>query len=179
MVSPRQMCTWPLARRSSARGKSMGRNNRWERQQLRRAFWLLLFPRTSRAHLREVRRAPEQNRDGAFAAVPLKYDLATASNDGAKSTEGFDGKGDALPAEMLPAQITFNDVRFQLAAAQTGTPNALVAKGPSDRPAGGPLQPHLCLGGFSRWRPEGHIRSWRQESRTEYSGLGRIHRPVG
>ena len=26
---------------------------------------------------------------------------------------GFDGKGNALPAEMLPAQITFNDVQFQ------------------------------------------------------------------
>ncbi|MGC2370869.1 MAG: glycoside hydrolase family 38 C-terminal domain-containing protein, partial [Candidatus Sulfotelmatobacter sp.] len=51
------------------------------------------------------------------AAVPLKYDLATASNDGAKSTEGFDGKGDTLSAEMLPEQITFNDVKFQLAPA--------------------------------------------------------------
>jgi alpha-mannosidase len=71
------------------------------------------------------------------AAVPLKYDLATASNDGAKSTEGFDGKGDALPAEMLPAQITFNDVNFQLAPARTGAPNAVVAKGQTlDLPAG-------------------------------------------
>jgi alpha-mannosidase len=71
------------------------------------------------------------------AAVPLKYDLATASNDGAKLTEGFDGKGDALPAEMLPEQITFNDVQFRLAPAKTGTPNALVAKGQTiDLPAG-------------------------------------------
>ena len=70
-------------------------------------------------------------------AVPLKYDLATASNDGAKSTEGFDGKGNALPAELLPAQITFNDVQFQLAPAKTGTPNAIVAKGQTiDLPAG-------------------------------------------
>jgi len=71
------------------------------------------------------------------AAVPLKYDLATASSDGAKSTEGFDGKGDTLPAEMLPAQIIFNDVQFQLAPAHTGMPNAVVAKGQSiDLPAG-------------------------------------------
>ncbi|MFZ0416841.1 MAG: glycoside hydrolase family 38 C-terminal domain-containing protein [Candidatus Sulfotelmatobacter sp.] len=61
--------------------------------------------------------------------VTLKYDLAAASNDGTKSVGGFDGKGNALPAEMLPAQIAFNDVRFQLAPAKTGTLNAVVTKG--------------------------------------------------
>jgi alpha-mannosidase len=69
--------------------------------------------------------------------VPLKYDLATASNDGTKSAGGFDGHGNALPAEMLPAQITFNDVQFQLAPAKTGTLNAVVAKGQTiDLPTG-------------------------------------------
>jgi alpha-mannosidase len=69
--------------------------------------------------------------------VTLHYDLATASNDGTKSEGGFDGKGNALPAEMLPAQITFNDVQFQLAPAKTGSPNAVVAKGQTiDLPAG-------------------------------------------
>jgi alpha-mannosidase len=63
------------------------------------------------------------------APVPLKYDLATASNDGTKSQGGFDGRGDALPAEMLPAQINFNGVEFQLAPARTGVRNALLAKG--------------------------------------------------
>jgi alpha-mannosidase len=61
--------------------------------------------------------------------VTLHYDLATASNDGTKPEGGFDGKGNALPAEMLPAQIIFNDVQFQLAPAKTGSPNAVVAKG--------------------------------------------------
>ena len=63
------------------------------------------------------------------APVPLKYDLATASNDGTKSVGGFDGQGDALPAEMLPAQIKFDDVEFELAPARTGVRNAVVAKG--------------------------------------------------
>ena len=54
--------------------------------------------------------------------VTLRYDLATASNDGAKSQGGFDGKGNALPAEMLPAQITFNDVQFQLAPQRRACP---------------------------------------------------------
>ncbi len=63
------------------------------------------------------------------APVPLKYDLATASNDDTKSVGGFDGQGDALPAEVLPAQFKFNDVEFQLAPARTGARNAVVAKG--------------------------------------------------
>jgi len=63
------------------------------------------------------------------AHVPLNYTVATASNDGDRTTAGFDGKGDALPAEMLPSQLQFNGVGFQLAPAMTGTANAIVAKG--------------------------------------------------
>ena len=69
--------------------------------------------------------------------VPLRYDLATASSDGSRSEGGFDGKGNALPAEMLPPQILFNDVKFQLAPAATGSPNAVMAKGQTiDLPGG-------------------------------------------
>jgi alpha-mannosidase len=75
----------------------------------------------------------------AIHSVPvmLRYDRATASNDGTHSSGGFDGQGNALPAEMLPVQITFNDVQFHLAPAKTGLPNAVVAKGQTiDLPAG-------------------------------------------
>ena len=61
------------------------------------------------------------------APLTLRYTLATATNDGAKSPAGFDGRGNSLPAEMLPAQITFNDVEFHLAPANAR--NALVPKG--------------------------------------------------
>ena len=61
--------------------------------------------------------------------VPLAYDLAVASNDDTRTEGGIDGKGDALPAEMLPSRITFQGVDFQLAPPKTGTPNAVVAKG--------------------------------------------------
>jgi alpha-mannosidase len=61
--------------------------------------------------------------------VTLHYDLATASSDGTPSGGGVDGKGNALPAEMLPEQITFNDVQFQLGPAKTGSPNVIVATG--------------------------------------------------
>ncbi|GAC1356156.1 MAG: glycoside hydrolase family 38 C-terminal domain-containing protein [Acidobacteriaceae bacterium] len=65
-------------------------------------------------------------------AVPLQYDLAAASNDDTVATGGgFDGKGAALPAEMLPQQIDFHGVQFHLAPAKTGTPNAVIAKGQS------------------------------------------------
>jgi len=63
------------------------------------------------------------------APVPLKYGLATATGAGEPTTQGFDGKGNALPPEMLPSQLEFNDVRFQLAPAKSGEPNAVVAKG--------------------------------------------------
>jgi alpha-mannosidase len=69
--------------------------------------------------------------------VSLSYDLAAASNGGQHSEAGFDGKGNSLPAEMLPAEITFNDVQFKLVDARTGSPNAVTAKGQSiDLPAG-------------------------------------------
>jgi alpha-mannosidase len=61
--------------------------------------------------------------------VTLQYDLAAASNDGAPVSGGFDGKGNALPAEMLPGTIHFHGVDFHLAPAQTGTPDALIANG--------------------------------------------------
>lgn len=76
--------------------------------------------------------------------VDLSYDLATATNAGDSSTSGFDGKGDALPAEMLPEQIAFHDVTFRLAQAKTGAPNAIVAKGQTIRlPEGNYNRVHL------------------------------------
>ncbi len=69
--------------------------------------------------------------------VALQYDLAAATNDDTKSAEGFDGKGNALPAEMLPAELHFDGVDFKLAPAKTGSPNAVAAKGQTiNLPAG-------------------------------------------
>jgi alpha-mannosidase len=61
--------------------------------------------------------------------VKLNYDLAVASDNGTHTADGFDGKGNSLPAEMLPSELTFDDVKFQLAPAKSGVPNAVVAKG--------------------------------------------------
>ena len=62
--------------------------------------------------------------------VDLKYDLAAASNDDTKTEGGgFDGKGNAMPAEMLPTALAYHGVEFKLAPAKTGVPDAVVAKG--------------------------------------------------
>ncbi len=62
--------------------------------------------------------------------VKLEYSLAAATNDDTKTSgEGMDGKGNALPAEMLPSRIDYNGVQFNLASAATGTPDAVVAQG--------------------------------------------------
>ncbi len=62
--------------------------------------------------------------------VALQYDLAVATNDDTKTNGGgFDGKGNAFPAEMLPSTIEYRAVKFKLAPSSTGSPNAIVAKG--------------------------------------------------
>jgi len=69
--------------------------------------------------------------------VALHYDVATATSDGTRSQAGFDGQGNALPEEMLPPEIAFNGVRFQLAPAKTAAANAVTPKGQTlDLPAG-------------------------------------------
>jgi alpha-mannosidase len=69
--------------------------------------------------------------------VTLQYDLAAASNDDTKTVGGFDAKGNAMPAEMLPTSLEFDGVEFHLAPAGTGKANAVVAKGQKiDLPAG-------------------------------------------
>ena len=75
---------------------------------------------------------------GAHSApVSLHYDIAAASNDGTPSGAGFDGKGNSLPAEMLPSEISFDAVIFHLALAKTGVPDAVMAKGQTiNLPAG-------------------------------------------
>jgi alpha-mannosidase len=64
-----------------------------------------------------------------FQPVSLPYDLAASSNDDTKTVGGFDQNGNALPAEMLPAQLAFHGICFQLAPAGTGRLDAVVAKG--------------------------------------------------
>ena len=61
--------------------------------------------------------------------LELQYDLTAASADDTPSTGGFDSKGDALPAEMLPTNLTLDGVNFKLARGGAGKPDALVTRG--------------------------------------------------
>ena len=83
-------------------------------------------PRTFALHLRSFNTRLQPTHS---TPVNLPYDLETATDDGSPSSGGFDGKGNSYPAEMLPSKISFDDVQFELAAARTGTPNALQANG--------------------------------------------------
>jgi len=68
-------------------------------------------------------------------SVALDYDLAVSSRLGRPADGSFDWmpnnpttlQGRALPAEMLPREIRFGDIRFTLAAA--GRPNAIISRG--------------------------------------------------
>lgn len=59
----------------------------------------------------------------------MPYDESVASTDGTKSTPGFDAAGRSLPAEMLPSESAYGGIRFKLARAATGSPNAVVSRG--------------------------------------------------
>ncbi|MFL6286457.1 MAG: alpha-mannosidase [Pyrinomonadaceae bacterium] len=82
-----------------------------------RTFVLKLAP--SRVKLSEPRSVP----------VSITYDLDASGPHAEKSRADFDGAGRSLPSEMLPREIPFGGVRFQLASG-TGA-NALVARGQS------------------------------------------------
>src|SRR5262249_38091040 len=61
----------------------------------------------------------------------LPFDRLVASKDGVRTPAGtgFDAEGHALPAEMLPAEISYAGINFSLATAPNGAQQAVVAKG--------------------------------------------------
>jgi alpha-mannosidase len=91
-------------------------------------------PRTFALKLR-----PAQTKTGAPQSLPvtLDYDLSVASRLGRPADGSFDwnpnnqgaSQGRALPAEMLPRELVFNGVRFNLAPTGYAKPNAVVPRG--------------------------------------------------
>jgi len=63
--------------------------------------------------------------------VTLAYDrpVATVPETKTKSDIGFDSQGRALPAEMLPSEISYDGIHFSLAPGGEAKPNAVTAKG--------------------------------------------------
>jgi alpha-mannosidase len=60
--------------------------------------------------------------------LTLSYNLAVATNDGERIKAGFDGEGSALPAELLPRELSYSGVTLRMAS---GGANALVPRGQS------------------------------------------------
>ena len=69
--------------------------------------------------------------------VSLAYDMAVTSRDGRPGDGAFDwqpnnpatAQGKAIPAEMLPADISYAGIHFKLANTAPGKPNAVTAHG--------------------------------------------------
>jgi alpha-mannosidase len=82
---------------------------------------------------------PPQTKTAAPQSQPvtLDYDLSVASRLGRPADGSFDwnpnnqgaSQGKALPAEMLPRELVFKGVRFNLAPAGNSKPNAVVSHG--------------------------------------------------
>ena len=87
-----------------------------------------------------LRLAAAPQRVAAIHSTPLQlaYTFAVATNDDTQTNgAGFDGHGNALPAEMLPGHIDYDGAHFKLAHSATGSLNAVAATGQTiDLPAG-------------------------------------------
>lgn len=73
--------------------------------------------------------APKKVEAPQSQPVALEYDIATSTRDNEKTLPSFNLAGRSLPAEMLPAKINYSGIRFKLAPAGTGQPDAVTAKG--------------------------------------------------
>jgi len=80
-----------------------------------RTFAVKLAPRSSKL-------TPPQS-----TPITLAYDLAGADRDGERMKAGFDGEGFALPAEMLPHELSYGGITFRLGPPDKA--NAVVARG--------------------------------------------------
>ena len=80
-------------------------------------------PRTFALKLAQpaVKLAPPQS-----TPIELPYDLAVSNRDGERMKAGFDGEGFALPAEMLPRELTYGGLVFRLGPPDKA--NAVVAR---------------------------------------------------
>ena len=69
--------------------------------------------------------------------VVIPFDSDVVSRDGNFADGGFDGQGQTIPAEMLPAEVVSEGIEFHIGPTQDGQPNALSCRGQTlELPAG-------------------------------------------
>jgi alpha-mannosidase len=81
--------------------------------------------------------APAKVAAVASQPVALTFDRSVANLHGKKSLVGFDNGGRTLPAEMLPKELAYNGITFELGPATEGTPNAVTPRGQTINLPGG------------------------------------------
>lgn len=96
-----------------------------------------LGPNEPRTFVLKLAPAPTKVIAPRSQPVPLSYDASVAAREGHPAEGCFDcslerptaPQGKALPAEMLPGRIDYAGIRFDLASATSGEPNAMTAHG--------------------------------------------------
>jgi alpha-mannosidase len=88
-----------------------------------------LAPFQVRSFALRLGRAPAPATAPGWRAVDLPLDRVVASRDSIRTSAGFTGDGQCLPAEMLPAELPWGDIRFRLAPAGRSEPEAVTARG--------------------------------------------------
>ncbi|HJT26050.1 MAG TPA: glycoside hydrolase family 38 C-terminal domain-containing protein [Pyrinomonadaceae bacterium] len=101
----------PIGKASISKGELMTSLGRFQP----RTFAVNLAPRSAKLN-------PPQS-----TPITLPYDLAGADRDGERMKAGFDGEGYALPAEMLPHELSYGGITFRLGPPDRA--NALIARG--------------------------------------------------
>ena len=61
--------------------------------------------------------------------VSLPFNRSVSSLHGKEAFLGFDDVGNALPGELLPKELFYNGIRFELGPAEQGKPNAVETTG--------------------------------------------------
>lgn len=88
-----------------------------------------MTPYRPRAFALRLGRAPIHLMPPHGTALALPYNVCVTRALSSPATSGFDGQGNAIPAEMLPSTLNSNGVVFQLAAQGTRRSNAVICRG--------------------------------------------------
>ena len=88
---------------------------------------------------------PPEKLDPPFTqTIELPFDMEGATAHGAVAATAFDDAGNSLPAELLPATLTFDGIPFRMGAA--GGPNVLVCRGQKIALPQGPFDRIVLIG---------------------------------